>query len=315
MLNGEYYALKEIPKLMLRHSIDILSFLQEPKILKKFINYNFIQNIISSFDDHDNLYLVTNYYEGSNLDYYKDEIMNEEQIKFISACIIQSFIYLRNNSIIHRDISMRNLIFDKERYLNLIDLSYAINYKDKNDFNNYLICLDPYDNSPEIQIKSKYDYNLDYYKLGANIIYYLIFKKNANAVKKEKNISELVIDSKSIKNYSSNCIDFINKLIKTDFKKRIGFKSINELKNHLWFDGFDWKNLEQKKLISPLIFNKEQKFFNNKCSKFYFSEEKIMKHKKSIRNNYYKKLIKEYNYVNKNIIIKILDLVKKQKNL
>ena len=176
LLNNNYYALKEIPKLKLIDYKEIFCHLNEPLILQKLNNYSFIQKIISSFQDFDNLYLVTNYYEGNNLYYYKDDIITEEQLKFISACIIQFFISLREKNIIHRDIRMNNIIMDKGGYLNLIDFSYAINYSDKNNFKNY-IRGEYFDNSPEIQSYSIYDYNSDYYRLGGSILYYLRFKK------------------------------------------------------------------------------------------------------------------------------------------
>ena len=53
------------------------------------------------------------YYEGKNLHYFKKENMTEEQIKFISACVIQCLIYLKRKKIIHRDIQLKNIIMDK----------------------------------------------------------------------------------------------------------------------------------------------------------------------------------------------------------
>ena len=118
LLNGEYYALKEIPKYKLYTISRVFSVLNEPLILKKFLIYNFVPNLISSFKDYDNIYLITSYYEGKSLDYLRDEILTEEQIKFVSACIIQSLIYLRKEKIIHRDIMMKNIMMDNDKYFN-----------------------------------------------------------------------------------------------------------------------------------------------------------------------------------------------------
>ena len=59
--------------------------------------------------------------------------MTENQLKFISACVIQSLIYLRKENIIHRDIMMQNIIMDKKKYFNVIDFSFSINYSEKNN--------------------------------------------------------------------------------------------------------------------------------------------------------------------------------------
>ena len=113
MLNGEYYAIKEIPKYKLYTYSKIYSHLTEPNILKKLIKYEFIPKIISSFQDYDYIYLITTYYDGKSLNFFRNNNMTEWQIKFISGCVIQSLIYLRKENIIHRDIMMQNIIMDK----------------------------------------------------------------------------------------------------------------------------------------------------------------------------------------------------------
>ena len=80
LLNEENYALKEIPKYKLYSYNRIFSNLNEPLILKKFITYDFLPRLISSFIDYDYIYLVTTYYEGKSLDYFREQLLTEEQI-------------------------------------------------------------------------------------------------------------------------------------------------------------------------------------------------------------------------------------------
>ena len=279
----------------------------EPNILKKLIKYDFVINIISSFQDHDNFYLITNYFDGDILFNYKDEYMTETQLKFISACIIQSLVYLRKEKIINRDVRMKNIIMDKQKYLNLIDFSFAIKYSDKDDDKND-ITASKLESAPEILNRSIYDYNSDYYRIGT-ILYYLIFKQYANNIK-NNNKREIIIDYKSINNYSSSCIDFLNKLLTKNYKKRIGFKSIDELKRHPWYKRFDWKKFEQKRIRSPLKFMKK-KFKLGYCKKFNITKKPLF------FNNYknkklYLKLINKFDYVNTKIVMKIFNLKNKQ---
>lgn len=281
----------------------IYSSLKEPNILKNLVKNKFITKIIASFHDFDNLYLVTNFYEGDMLYNYRNKKMSEEEIKFITACIIQALSYLREKKIINRDIRMKNLLMDKKRYLNLIDFSFSIKYKDKNNLNiNIVGHLN--ESAPEILNRSEYDYNSDYYRIGT-ILYYLIFKNYVNDIKKKNNIKELKIDYKNITNYTSYCFDFINKLIVSDYKKRIGFKNIKELKDHEWFKGFDWKNFEKKKLKSPLFFMKK-KYNRTFCNKLFISRKQKVLHLTYEKQKLYKKLIKRYDYVNKLIVKQII---------
>ena len=144
----------------------------------------------------------------------------------MSACVIQGLTYLRNNNIIHRDILMKNIVMDKGKYFNLIDFSFSIKYKDKNN-RNFSLNTYPNVSPPEMINFSEYDYNSDYYRLGS-IIYYLIFKVYPLHTKKENHIDEIVVDYQKVKNYSKNCVDFMNKLLVSDYKKRIGYNDINE---------------------------------------------------------------------------------------
>ena len=283
--------------------------MKEPDILKKLKNYNFVPNIITSFQDYDNLYLIINFFEGNILFNYRNRYFSEEQIKFISACIIQSLFYLRKKKIINRDVRMENIIMDKNRYLNLIDFSYSIKYSDKNISKSHIVA-DILETPPEMISHSIYDYNSDYYRIGV-IMYYLIFKKFVNAVKRENNITQITINHKNIKNYSYICIDFMNKLLISDYKKRIGFKTIEELKNHLWFKGFDWKKFEKKKIKSPLKFMKGNFKNNNQCKRFGISQELKIKFKNISHNIYYRKFINNYDFVNKRISRKIYNSLKK----
>ena len=284
---------------------EIFCHLNEPHILKKLINYKFLPKLISSFQDFDNLYLVTNLNEGSTLYHYKDENMTEEQLKFISACLIQTFIYLRKHNIIHRDIRMHNLIMDQDNYLNLLDFSYAINYSQKNEIK-YYIRGEYFDNAPEIQNFLIYDYNSDYYRLGGSILFYFIFKKYLNIIKIENNVDEIIIKDKNISQFTPSCIDFINKLIMSDYKKRIGFKSIYELKNHPWFNNFDWQKLLKKTMKSPLYF-KKYNFDQSSCTKFDFSKNDKISYKYKMKEELFKNLIDKYDYVNYQLIYNILN--------
>lgn len=160
--------MKEIPKFKLYTPSVIFSSLNEPDILKNLTNYNFVPNIITSFQDYDNIYIITTYYEGKPLEYFKMYNLTEEQIKFMSACVIQALTYLREEKIIHRDIMMKNVIMDKDKYFNVIDFTYSIKYNNKDNKEVYLNTYTKV-TPPEMLNLSEYDYNSDYYRLGSMI--------------------------------------------------------------------------------------------------------------------------------------------------
>ena len=182
---------------------------------------------MSHFQDYENIYIITTYFDGVSSSKIALKILSEKQIKFFTACLI---------------ISLKN---------NLIDFSFSVDYSNRN---NILLKCNIFRDftPPEILNNSECDYNSDYYRLGY-MIFYLVFKKYPWELNKFTNISVL-IDEKNINGkYSIELFDFIFKLYKKDIKERLGYNSIYELINHPWFNGFNWKKLENKKIILRLI--------------------------------------------------------------
>ena len=47
--------------------------------------------------------------------------------------------------------------------------------------------------------------------------------------------------------------NFVNELLLLNPEERLGSKGIQKLKNHPFFDDFDWKEYEEMQMESPLI--------------------------------------------------------------
>ena len=293
MLNGNYYALKIIPKYNLKTKGKINTLLNEPNILLKLNKSNFIPEIISSFQDFDNMYLVTSFYEGPSLIKISYKKLTEEQIKFISACIIQSLKYLREKEIIHRDLTPQNIIMDKDNYFNLIDFSFSINYSLR--YYNKFKCITYHTiTPPEIMNESEYDYNSDYYRLG-NIIFFLVFKKYPLYIKQSNNLTGLLEKFNYTKYYSKEFIYFLSGLLNNNIKKRLGYNSIHELLNHSWFNKFDWEKLENRQIISPIDKNK---FIIKKpiCKIFVKTKKDLQNYAKISKEKYFRLFLEKFEF-------------------
>lgn len=301
-----------IPKYKLYTNSKMLSHLNTPTFLKKLNKYNFVPHLISSFQDYDYLYLVTTFYEGRNMEAFINENLTEEKIKFVSACIIQALEYLRQENIIHRDISHTNIIMDEDRYFNLIDFSYSIDYHKKDDKEFYMQIFDMI-TPPEILENKVYDFNSDYYSLGSTI-YYLMFKEFPLSKKIRENIPDIAIDYESMNNYSIDCIDFLNKLLISNYTERIGFNNINELKNHSWFKGFDWINLNKKKIKSPFTLIKSE-IKQVKCSRLALLPEELSGFLITSKIKTYNELIGNFNFSNNYLIEKSMIFKSKFNNI
>jgi len=227
------------------------------------------------------------------LGYFINEVLSENKIKFVSACIIQSLKYIRHYKIIHRDLNYLNVMMDNKYYFNLIDFSYSVDFDKRKS--KYLKCNGNDNNTPpEIRNNSEYSYNSDYFRLG-NLIFFLVFKKYPWNLKQINNKTELIEIKNIKKNYSAELFDFINGLIKENIYERLGYKDINEIINHPWFKGFNWKKLEKRKIISPFI-NSKIKINIPFCRKFNKRLEKIYNYLQIRKSIYNSNLIKLFDY-------------------
>ena len=53
--------------------------------------------------------------------------------------------------------------------------------------------------------------------------------------------------------YSKEAADFINKCLQRQSIKRLGINGFNEVKNHPWFENFDWQALAAKKIKPSFV--------------------------------------------------------------
>ena len=280
-------------------------YFNEPIILRKFKGNNFIQQLICSFHDYDNLYFVTKLYRGYMEDYMNDN-WNEKQIQFFSACLIQAFENLRKKQIIHRDVHFKNLVLDEKQYINLIDFHIAIDYNSKDDPKNNFVGS-PNLCAPEMIYGLNYDYNSDYYRLGG-MLYYNMFKIYPNDLAIINKMEDIMITCNKSNNYSNSCIDFINKLIIYNKKYRLGVKGISELKNHAFFKNFNWNKLIDRSMKSPFKFKASKIKFACRQKQIYKKEKFLVT--SFLYNKTFKNILFGYDNINDEFVEKIIRYIK-----
>ena len=119
--------------------------------------------------------------------------------------------------------------------------------------------------------------------------------------------------------WSVESADFINRLLQRKPVNRLGLRGPTEVKEHLWFKNYDWKNLYLGKLKAPFLPKKGDNFDFHYCN----APEKIgleTDFKESIGDffeNIYDKNNSDLDIdiakVRKNMCIKIYKVVKKIK--
>ena len=266
----QIYAMKKMSKCKIIDKRSERSIKAERDLLS-IMNHPFIINMHFSFQDNDFLYIAMDLLTGGDLRYqiFKQKIFFEEQTKFIISCIILSLEYIHTNNILHRDLKPENLVFDSQGYLKLTDFGIAKIYRKEN---NKDTSGTPGYMAPEVMNGQNHTIAVDYFALGV-IGYELMMRKRPYLGKNRKEIKEKIMSHQvQVKKnmvpqgWSVESADFINRLLQRKPANRLGLRGPTEVKEHLWFKGYDWKNLYLGKLKAPFVPKKGDNFDFRYCN-------------------------------------------------
>ena len=280
---------------------------------KKFLSilhHPFLVNMICSFQDNDNLYLVMELLLGGDLRYHinKKIVYNrkkdENQLKFIAGCTLMGLNYIHENKIIHKDIKPENLVYDSNGYIHITDFGISKFYHPDNGKEN---SGTPGYMAPEVLFNKDHDYSVDFFSLGV-ILYELLMGKRPyhghskkelrkdivtrQARINEENIPDGFVRSKNF----FDCINFINGLLERKKDRRLGNNGFNEIKEHPWFIDFNWDELLNKEIQPTFIPPQSDSNYDKKyCNEIEKIGEETQKEYNSIKNKIdYNKYFENY---------------------
>ena len=279
------------------------SVLFERQVLSRIRN-SFIVNLIYSFQDSENLYLVMDYLKGGDLRFHicKNRNITEEQTKFFLACLTLGLEFIHSHNLIHRDIKPENLLMDSRGYLRITDFGISSIYK-KNKKNAYDTSGTPGYMAPEVITGNNHCKVVDYFAMGI-IGFELMMGERPYKGKSRKEIKEqMIMYQVEIKEedipigWSVEAANFFNKLLIREPENRLGFNGIKEIKNDEWFSSINFIELYKKKLKSPYKPFVEDNFDKKYCN--YEEKESLMiieRYKEIMNSNIYEKMFINYTY-------------------
>ncbi len=298
------FAMKQMSKIKIIDKHSENSIKAERNMLE-IMNHPFIINMHYSFQDSDNLYIAMDLLTGGDLRYHicKHKKFFEEQTKFFIACIILSLDYIHTNNILHRDLKPENLVLDSNGYMKLTDFGIAKyyrkdNHKETSGTLGYM--------APEVMCGLNHTIAVDYFALGV-IGYELMNGVRPYHGKNRKDLKEKIMSKQAQvkkdqipQGWSVESADFINRLLQRKPINRLGLRGCIEVKEHLWFKDFDWKNLYLNKLKAPFIPKQGDNFDHKYCNALEkHGLNTIERYKKILNSDKYKEAFLDFNYFNR----------------
>ena len=243
-LTGRLVAIKSINKEKIKSERQNQKIKQETKIMETLSKSKNIVKIFETYETKKHICIVMEYIcAGDLLTYIKKRSkLTEPVAKFIFKQIILGIKHIHDNSIIHRDIKLDNILLDLDNNIKICD--FGVSRKINKGDIMFEQCGTPAYIAPEILINKGYEgFGVDIWSAGV-VLYAMLsgtvpFKGN-----NLKDLHDLIITGnyKEVKNISREAEDLIKSILEVDPKKRI---KIDDILNHPWLVDFDfnfWKN-------------------------------------------------------------------------
>ena len=200
------YVLKKIPLIGLDNK-EIKSLENEAKFLSQ-LNSKYIVKYIDSFHEDKNLYIIMEYCNQGDLEYFLKEQkkkvshLSEEIIWNIFFQIALGIAYLHSKKILHRDLKSLNIFLTDDLKIKIGDLGVAKKLG-KGKFASTIIGT-PYYLSPEICNNKKYNHKSDVWALGVLLYELCTFKHPFDSEGKTTLILKIINEPYEPINYDLN---------------------------------------------------------------------------------------------------------------
>ena len=163
ILDGKAFALKILHK---KKIIDLkqIEHIKNEKNILACADNPFIVNLIESFQDKFNLYLVFDFIQGGEIFRLlrKENLFPNDVALFYIAEITLAIQYLHDRQIAYRDLKPENLLIGSDGHLRITDFGFAKKIVDKS----FTLCGTPEYLAPEIIMGQGHDHGVDWWALG-----------------------------------------------------------------------------------------------------------------------------------------------------
>ncbi|KAL2183221.1 Pkinase-domain-containing protein [Thermothelomyces heterothallicus CBS 203.75] len=237
----------------------------ERQILADVRGHPFITNFVTSFSDHDFLYILLDYVPGGELFTYlrKYRRFDEDMARFYAAeiVLILEHLHEQQGGIAYRDMKPENLLLDADGHIKLVDFGFAKrlgNNESGHPEETYTLCGTPEYLAPEVIHNKGHTTAVDWWALGILIYEFLTGYPpfwHQNPIEIYKQIVEKPVVFPQEPPISDAAKDIIRQFCTVDRSRRLGNISggAAKVKAHPFFAGVDWDAVYQKRHRGPII--------------------------------------------------------------
>ena len=158
---------------------------------------------------------------------------------------------------VYRDLKPENILLDSQGHIKLTDFGLSKILENEDD-KAYTVCGTPQYLVPEILLRKGYDKTVDWWSLGC-VLYEMLYGKLPFKFPRGQKISMNIYNQDVFfdKTISEDSKNFIKELliVKPESRLSSGIEGGDKIKNHKFFNGVNWDDVQTKKIEPPFIPN------------------------------------------------------------
>jgi CRP-like cAMP-binding protein len=254
------YALKSISKIKVIGAKLDKAVMREKELLC-LLDHPFILSLVASYQDENNLYLLSPLVLGGELygllrnNKSNGRGMENNAVAFYAACIIEALGHFHlGHRVAYRDLKLENVMLDEQGYGKIVDLGFAKVVIDKT----YTLCGTPEMLAPELILSKGHDQAVDYWAFGV-VIYELLVGHSPFYIRGSSEMDmfkRIVLVKYEIPSYVDDSAKIlIQKLLVRRQSSRLGnlANGYRDIKQHQWFveSGISFKHIIRKETEAP----------------------------------------------------------------
>ncbi|XP_017780877.1 PREDICTED: serine/threonine-protein kinase PLK4 [Nicrophorus vespilloides] len=222
---GIEVAIKMIDKKLMQDAGMVDRVLQEVEIHSR-LKHPSILELYTAFEDANYVYLVLELCHNGELQQYLKKnteynVLTEDEARVVMQQVVEGLQYLHRHNILHRDMSLSNLLLTKDRQIKIADFGLATKLASPEE-KHMTMCGTPNFISPEVASRGSHGLEADVWGLGCLLYSLLVGRPPFDSEAVKSTLTRVVMASYEMPAHlSSEAKDLIHRLLQKNPKDRI----------------------------------------------------------------------------------------------
>ena len=220
---GQYVAIKMIDKKLMK-SANMAGRVKNEAEIHCQLKHPSIVELYTYFEDKHYVYMVMELCAKGELYTYmraNQKIFTEFEAQKLFREVIEGVVYLHSHGIIHRDLSLANLLLTHSDHIKISDFGLATRMTDVKQ-QHFTMCGTPNFISPEIASRNAHSFETDVWSLGSMLYTFLVGRPPFDTENIKSTLTKVVNAQFEIPHHlSANAQDLIHSLLKKNPAQRL----------------------------------------------------------------------------------------------